>query len=205
MTVMRNLGKKLDRRTSRTQSSLRGALIELILEKPYDTITVQNIIDRADVGRSTFYAHYRDKDHLFLHDIERVLDGFVQHIEWRNIRGGRCVPIKELFCHVQEFHHFFKALTKSRKNDWFYRCGLNSLDHSIKNTLTHLLADKSLPSVPIPVVSIYLAGGIVDLLRWWVDHHMPYSPEHMDDIFHQLVMPGFRTALGGNEAGVNIR
>lgn len=201
---MHDMGKKLDRRASRTQSSLSSALIELILEKRYDAITVQNIIDRADVGRSTFYAHYRDKDDLFLRDIERVLDGFVQHIDWRDVREERCVPIQELFRHVQEFQQFFKALAKSRKKDWFYRSGLACLAHSIEKTLTLSLADKPQLSVPIPVVSMYLAGGIIDLLRWWVDHNMPYPPERMDDIFHKLVMPGFRSVLG-NEADAGSR
>jgi AcrR family transcriptional regulator len=203
MNAMRNEGKKGDRRSSRTERSLRNALIELILEKRYDAITVQNIIDRANVGRSTFYAHYRDKEDLFLRDIEEFLNIFVQHIEWRNLREGHCIPIQELFSHVQEFHQFHKALAKARKIDWFYKTALHHLAQSIEDALTSLVGGKSQVSVPIPVLSNYLASGILDLLRWWVDRNMPYQPERMDKIFHKLVMRGFRSALGDKEAVAN--
>lgn len=193
---MHGKDKKVDRRASRTHRSLRGALIELILEKRYDAITVQNIIDRADVGRSTFYAHYRDKDDLFLRDIEDFLSMFVAHIEWGNIRAGRCIPIRELFQHVQDFQHFPQALAKSRKIDWFYRNGLRYLTCGIESALNSMLMGKSQTSIPLNVLSSYLASGVLNMLRWWIEHGMPYPPERMDEIFHELVMPGFRSALG---------
>ena len=59
---------KLDRRTARTRNLLGDALIELIQEKPFDSVTVQDVLDRAGVGRSTFYVHYKDKDDLFFSD-----------------------------------------------------------------------------------------------------------------------------------------
>ena len=59
---------KQDRRVGRTVTSLRKALTELILEKHYDSITVQDIIDRANVGRSTFYTHFRDKEDVLISD-----------------------------------------------------------------------------------------------------------------------------------------
>ena len=187
--------KKSDRRASRTRRSLNDALIQLILEKRYDAITVQNVIDRADVGRSTFYAHYRDKEDLFRSSWEGLLDSFVRHIEWEKARGGRFVPVRELFRHVQEFHPFYRALTRSGKTDWLFKTGLSYLTKTIERALTSRLANKPQPIVPIPVLSNYLAGGILTLLKWWLDHNMPYPPERMDEIFHELVMPGFRSVL----------
>jgi len=64
-TAMTVKSKKADRRTNRTRRSLSTALVDLVKEKRFDDITVQNVIDRADVGRSTFYSHFRDKDDLF--------------------------------------------------------------------------------------------------------------------------------------------
>ena len=58
-----------DRRPERTRRSLRNALIALMTEKPYESITVEDIINRADVGRSTFYTHYRDKDALLMDNL----------------------------------------------------------------------------------------------------------------------------------------
>src|SRR5512138_1079552 len=65
---------KNDRRSQRTRQLLSEALVELIQEKDYSTITVNDIIERANVGRSTFYAHYSDKDALFLNQMDRVIE-----------------------------------------------------------------------------------------------------------------------------------
>jgi AcrR family transcriptional regulator len=188
--------KKSDRREWRTRRSLSDALIELILKKRYDAITVQNVIDRADVGRSTFYAHYRNKEDLFLSDWKRLLDWFVSQIEWENVGQGRFVPVLELFRHVQEFHHFYRALARSKKTDLIFQTGVCHLSERIDDVLTSLLVGKPQPSVPVAVLSNYLASEILALLKWWTEHSMPYPPERMDEMFHELVVPGFRSVLG---------
>jgi hypothetical protein len=76
-----------------------------------------------------------------------------------------------------------------------FKTGPDYLARSIETTLTSLLAEKPQPSVPVPVLSNYLAGEIFNLLKWWLDHNMPYPPERMDQIFHELVMPAFRSVL----------
>ncbi|MRS03949.1 TetR/AcrR family transcriptional regulator, partial [bacterium] len=68
--------QKMDRRFQRTEQSLRDALIDLILEKGYDAITIQDILDRANMGRSTFYAHYRDKEELLLSGFQALFEAF---------------------------------------------------------------------------------------------------------------------------------
>lgn len=191
--------EKSDRRISRTRRSLRAALIGLILEKRYNSITVQNVIDRANVGRSTFYAHYRDKDDLFLSDWKRLLDWFVSRIEWEKAEEGRFVPVLELFRHVQEFQPFYKALARSKKTNLIFRTGLDHLAETIELSLTLFLADKPQPSVPLTILSHYLAGQILTLLKWWVELDMPHLPERMDEIFHAMVTPGFNSVLRSAE------
>src|SRR5262249_15482692 len=71
---------KSDRRTQRTDQKLTTAMVELITEKRFDDVTVQNLIDRAQVGRSTFYSHYRDKQDLFRKDWERFIEMLAQRI-----------------------------------------------------------------------------------------------------------------------------
>jgi AcrR family transcriptional regulator len=68
-----------DRQTRRTQLLLGNALVELMIEKGYDAITVKDIIERANVGRSTFYAHYPGKDELFIAQLERVISALTEH------------------------------------------------------------------------------------------------------------------------------
>lgn len=187
---------KSDRRSNRTHQALRKALKELVLEKHYDEITVQNIIDRADVGRSTFYAHYRDKEDLFRKDWERFLGFLIQHIDFEKIEKGSFVPIKELFQHVIDFHPLYRAIVKSRKSDQLFKIGQNHLAKGIETKLTILLANEQPALVPIPILANYLANEIFTLLTWWLEENMPYTPGQMDEIFHQLVTPGFRSSLG---------
>src|SRR5215510_16130716 len=67
---------KIDRRIQRTQELLQKALIELIGEQGYDVTTIQDIVDRANVGRTTFYKHYNSKDDLFMSCHEVILSDF---------------------------------------------------------------------------------------------------------------------------------
>ena len=192
--------KRDDRRVCRTRRSLSRALVELMMEKRYTAITVQDVIDRADVGRSTFYAHYRDKEDLFLSQWKRLLDWFAAQIEWEKGREGRFIPVEKLFQHVQESQSFYKALARSGKVNLIFKTGVDYLSESIESGLTSFLAKKPRPSVPIPVLSNYIASEVIAQLKWWADHNMPYSPERMDEIFHELVAPGLRLILSRDDS-----
>jgi AcrR family transcriptional regulator len=195
MRAMLLKSKKLDRRTTRTKRSLSEALVELIHEKRFDDITVQDVIDRADVGRSTFYSHFRDKEDLFQKDWQQFLDGFASHIDWEKAGKESFVPVVYLFRHLQEYQQFYKGLVRSRKTEAVFKSGVNYLSQRIEATLTTRFMGKAAPSLPLPILSNYLAVELFALLKWWLDHQMPYPPERMDEIFHELVTPTFQTAL----------
>ena len=107
--------QKTDRRIRRTRESLGDALVELMQEKPFAAITVQHVIDRANVGRSTFYAHYRDKDDLFLSDAEDFFEMMSNLLLRPGEVSRRVAPVAELFSHVAEWHKFHAALIASGK------------------------------------------------------------------------------------------
>src|SRR5258706_9745414 len=178
-----------DRRSARTQRSLSQALVELVKEKRFDDITVQEVIDRADVGRSTFYSHFRDKEDLFQKDWERFLDGFAQHIDWEKAGAGRFVPVVYLFSHLQEYQTFYKGLVRSQKKDAVFKSGLSYLSQKIETSLNAQFKSRSRTAPPTPILANYLASGLFALLQWWLDHDMPYPPERMDEVFHELVTP----------------
>lgn len=195
--------KKLDRRATRTRQSLNEAIIALIREKRWDEITVQDVIDRANVGRSTFYAHYRGKEDLLRSAFAEFLEAIGAQIRWENLPAGRVVPVLELFSHLQdEFHHFYRALARSRKTDLFFKIGPGQMAKGIEQSLSGWLADRPQPALPIRVLSNYLASGILSMLKWWLDQNMPYPPKRMDEIFHELVMPGLRSVLPNSKAQV---
>lgn len=191
---MRNT--KADRRSQRTRRLLSAALLELMLEQRYDEITVQDIIDRANVGRSTFYAHYLDKEDLLISDFTRVLDTLSQHIEQRGIENRDTPPGLEFFFqHVQTHHQLYKALVRSGPIDLLYKKGHERLRHNIERHLVEMVpADQASPLL-LSLVADSMAGTILTMLTWWLDHDMPYTPAQMDSFFHQLVLPGVYATL----------
>jgi len=187
--------KTRDRRSARTQRSLSEALVELIKEKRFDEITVQEVIDRADVGRSTFYSHFRDKEDLFQKDWERFLGCLAEHIDWDKAGAGSFVPVVYLFRHLQEAQPFYKSLVKSQMTDAIFKSGVGHLSRKMEAALTSRVRGNPAPAVPVPILANYLASELFALLQWWLDHGMPHSPERMDEIFHELVTPTLRAAL----------
>ena len=182
-----------DRRTQRTRQTLSHALIVLIQEKRYEAITVQDICQRANVGRSTFYAHYQDKDDLLASNFQQVMEGLGSQVEWRN--GQFIFPVEPIFRHVQEHHHLYKALARGGGFDVLLRAGQQQWRAQIEAHLITLLPQRRTSAIPLDVVTTYLAGALQTMLLWWLDRKMPYLPERMDEMFQQLVMPGVNAAL----------
>lgn len=162
-------------------------MVNLVTEKRFDDITVQNLIDRADIGRSTFYTHFRDKEDLFQKNWEGFLDFCVDQIDWTLVGKGSFFPVLFLFDHLQEVQPFYHGLVRSRKSEALFRTGTEYLSQKIGDGLKANL--KYHPSIPIPILANYLATELFALLKWWLDERMPYPPERMDQIFHELVNP----------------
>ena len=89
---------KIDRRVRHTRDALGDALLTLMQAKPFETITVQQVLDRAGIGRSTFYAHYRDKDDLFLSDVEDFLEPMSTLLLRHHEASNRVAPDARAVC-----------------------------------------------------------------------------------------------------------
>jgi len=185
-------GKKTDRRTERTRHQVGGALVDLIKEKRFEEITVQNVVDRAHVGRSTFYSHFRDKEDVFEQQWEQFIEMLAGQINWAKAGTDSFVPARFLFQHLQEAQTFYRSLLRSRKTDAIFKSGVEHLSQRIEKTLKGNAAKSS---IPIRILSHFLASQLFILLKWWLDAGMPYSPESMDEIFHRLVNPTFKASL----------
>lgn len=172
--------EKTDRRIIRTRQQLSQALFSLVFEKSYDRISVQDILDRANIGRSTFYAHFRDKDDLLLSNIpEKILDF--------DGNSHQLIPsLVMIFTHVQENFLFFKALMGSEGIELAFKVGQ---EHIRRDWLAHInrLQAQGLYHELHPIITaVYLTGAFGSLLRWWLDEKMPYTPIEIDHMFRQL-------------------
>ena len=179
--------KKVDRRVLRTREALRTALIKLTLDKGYDRITVQDILDEANVGRSTFYAHWMNKDQLLLAGMPNRL------IAFESSNADDIVPsVTGLFMHMQQAYPLFKALMGTNGATAAFAKGRELLLQNWQNWFESL--DKKHLHYPVPstVAAQYLTGALMSLVRWWLDHRMPHSPEEMNKMFQALAGKGLK-------------
>jgi len=186
--------KTSDRRTRRTRHKVSGALVDLIKEKRFDDITVQNLIDRAGVGRSTFYTHFRDKEDAFENQWQQFNGLLAQQIKWDKAGKDSFFPVTFFFQHLQEAQSFYRGLVRSGKVDAIFKSGVEYLSHNIEGALRTKFKPQQI-AIPVPVLSHYLANELFGLLKWWLDGGMPYTPEAMDEMFHRLVNPTIESAL----------
>jgi len=183
-----------------SQQLLYQALMDLMLEKRYDKITVQDIIDRANVGRSTFYAHFQDKEDLLVTNFERMLESFsahwLAHGEERQNNGKHVMSVAALFRHAQEYHTLYKALVWGRGIDLIYQQAQRYFSERVATILQTMMPPNVEPTLPLPLLANHIAATLGSLLRWWLEAEMPHSPDEMDDYFHQLVIPVVERVLG---------
>jgi AcrR family transcriptional regulator len=184
--------RKIDSRVRRTRDALGDALVELMHERPFGAITVQHVLDRAHVGRSTFYTHYRGKDDLFLSDVDEFFEGMATMLSQRGEASNRVAPVRELFAHVAEWRKFHTALVASGKVHDVQQLGQGHFARAIDRRLSELPATAELPPARRSAISHALAGALLSMLSWWIDHGAPGSPMEMDDVYHQLVWSGVR-------------
>jgi AcrR family transcriptional regulator len=185
---------KLDRRILRTRDSLGDALVELIQEKTFDDITVQEVLDRAGVGRSTFYAHYRDKQDLFLSDVEDFMAMMASLLTRHNVDVKRVAPVAELFGHISEARDFYAALVSSGKVNDVLELGRGYFARSIEDRLR--MANVGLDGDDRKAAASALSGNLFALLDWWIEHGMVQSPVAMDTLFHRMVWSGLEPVAG---------
>lgn len=179
----------LDRRTRKTKNALRAATFALIVEKGYDEVTVQDIIERADVGRSTFYTHFTDKHDAFRSGFDAICNLLQKRMKNRDKTGLPFSFGMEIYRHFHEPQ--MRALYRAIKD---HASGAIS-----KQWLTNLVTQlvrldlAKLPSLPQDVredaLEAFIVSGYLGLLTWSLEMSNPPDSEHFDDIFRTLVSP----------------
>jgi AcrR family transcriptional regulator len=178
---------KTDRRVVRTRDVLGDALVALIREKPFESITVQHVLDRAGVSRSTFYEHYEDKNDLFLSDAAEFFEAMSTGLSKYGDKSSRVAPVCEFFAHVAEQRQFLDALAASGKIQDLWEMGEEYFARGIEQRLAEL------PGVPAMVpprpaaLARAFAGALFSLLSWWIRSGAEMSAAQMDEIFHGMV------------------
>lgn len=182
-----------DRRVLRTKRALGAALVELMLAEEFDAITVQQVLERAKVGRSTFYSHFRNTDDLLLSDAERFFRVLEAYFEKPGVAGHRVAPVAELLQHMRDVRDFQRAVDRSGRRDVLFDLIAGHLARMIARRIAVLAPNEGARSVPIPVASRMFAGALVELVRWALDRESTHTPAWVDARYHEVVWLG----LGG--------
>ena len=190
--------QKPDRRVQKTKTLLKEALLSLILEKSYEKITVQQIIDRADVGRATFYNHYQDKEDLLLRGVGGMAYGHPVGPEGQ--RHSTPVPHAALstagmFAHAKSNQRLHAVMYARSKANPILEKVTAFLYKNVVGGLDRLVSERQ-SVVPLQIVAHFITGGLMAVIKWWHDEGYPYTPEEMDEFFQRLVMPGVREVVG---------
>jgi AcrR family transcriptional regulator len=192
--------ERIDRRVRRTRESLRNALTSLILEKGYERVTVQDICDRADVGRSTFYAHFQDKEQLLLdgfddlqEELRRAFAAHERQTATQDASSGSWAALA-----VIEHLAAYRAVSSmlGRRGSAVAIARLRRiLSELLRDHLQVQLDPATSTPVPMEVAVEFAVASLLGLIDWWLDHGRPYSPQQLEEMYRRLTEPGIRAAL----------
>jgi AcrR family transcriptional regulator len=184
--------RKPDERARRTRDRLGSAFVALIHEKPIEDVTVQDVLNRAAVGRSTFYLHFRDKNDLLLSQLEVFLETMSTLLSVRKEISRRVVPVAEMFEHIENQKKLYRILADAGRLNDFFDLAQGYFARGIEDRLRE---SKRLPKIPqgeLAARACALAGSLLSLLRWWLDRGAKEPPGEMDELFHRMVWNGLQ-------------
>jgi AcrR family transcriptional regulator len=200
-----------DRRVRRTRRALREAMLDLMEEKGYDQVTIEELTDRADIGRTTFYLHYGAKQDLLLEQFGELLDQLVEQLSqiplssWQQTGESFSVedhpsrPICMIFQHAADNKELYQIVLQGEGVDQASE-RLQAIMTNAVNTFLSLKlgeeGDQLTLQIPVELFGNYFAGAMLGVIKWWLEADMPYSSEEMEEIFFQMFLPGAIQVLG---------
>jgi AcrR family transcriptional regulator len=188
-----------DRRVQRTRQLLQGALLSLIRERGFEALSVQDIIDRANVGRATFYAHFDNKEDLLVSGIEGLRSALREGQRRALAQATRAEErsfafSRELFEHVEGHRDVFQAMVGKRSGavirQMFHKMVLDLVREDVRTTMA---ADARSPAGEARAQ--FIAGGLFGIVTWWVDAPKRLSIEAVDAVFRRLALPALEASL----------
>ena len=181
--------KTIDRRVQRTRQLLQDALIAMMIEKGYDTTTVQDIIDRANVGRATFYAHFADKETLLASRLEDLRALLME----RQRQGSGLAFSLPMLEHARGHLPVYMAIV-GRESGAFVLQRIHRMIADLAALDLKTLGFKGAPEQR-HLATEYVAGAFMAVLTWWLDQGAKTPPAEVDAIVRRLVMKGLAAEL----------
>ncbi len=185
----------MDRRQQKTRAAIFSAFTSLLAEKSYSKITVQEIIDAANVGRTTFYAHFETKDdllkelceELFGHIISSAMDCTHTHGLYSDGNAPESV-FCHLLQHLQENDNNIIGLLSCESSEIFLRFFKDSLNGLIRSQFVNQ-DRKANTDIPQDFLINHISGSFVEMVLWWIKGRMKQTPADLDRYFRSVIEP----------------
>ena len=195
---------KTDRRAQRTRELLQKALIELIGERGYEAITIQDIVDRANVGRTTFYLHYDSKDELFMSCHEAIVRefhiGLLHPLSQEELLSPEIPPdMTSAYQHLEEGRALLYPIFQGKDSQLILRQIRDRSAREIEANLRATFAEAE-STIPLDMLANYLAGAQIALMQWWLEKRRPHTPDNLTQMLHRLQRAAIRDAFGLRDA-----
>jgi len=168
----------------RTRRALREALVGLLVERSWDQVSVQDVCDRANIGRSTFYTHFADKEELLVGGLDDLrkelrraapLDSGARPLEF--VRG--------VIEHANEQRRLFRAVVGKHSGHAVQQRFRQMLIQLVHEDLSAIAAR----SPQLEVTARYVAGALLETLTWWLDTRNGFQADELEKLFKQLTAP----------------
>jgi AcrR family transcriptional regulator len=184
-----------DRRVQKTRKLLFDAFGALLLEKRYESIVVREILDRANVGRSTFYSHFSDKEALLVSAIRDVLAA-ASETPSTTRRSENVVRFsRPIFQHIAQHLRNAKGRMGLRTRAIVHERLRQVLAEQLASDIAALGSRPASDPVPSELLVQHVTSTFVTVLNWWVESRSKLSPGEVDDVFRALVLPSLSAAL----------
>jgi len=184
---------KIDSRVRQTRAALLGALPALMIERGYERITIQNVLERADVGRATFYAHFDSKDDLLAASVANLRRWLMQ--AWHDMPDQRLGFTLPLFQHLESHAAIYEKSVA--------RASEVSVERHIRQMLNGLVREDLMQRQGQPesgsaveLAVQYVVGALWSVIVWWMESGMHMSPHDINALFQRLAFPGLDVTLG---------
>ena len=194
---------KTDRRVQRTREVLQHALIDLIRERGYDMITIQDIADRANVGRTTFYLHYDSKDELFVSCHEAIVRQFrigpLHPLSREELLSPNAPPgMISAYQHLEEARALLYSVFQGKDSLLILRRMRDWSGRDIEANLRSAFPQEE-SAIPLDILALYLAGAQIGLVQWWLEKRQAHALETLAQTFHRLQRAALQDAFGIRE------
>ena len=189
--------EKPDRRVQRTRTLLKNALMQLIDEKGYDAVTIQDITERANLGRTTFYLHYVSKDDLLLdHHQDFASHIVLQPLSYDELMNDRPAPAFAQFLQgLADGKAIYLKVTNGKDADLILQGVRQQMMDNLSASLQDAFAD-SQPTIALEMLVNYIIGAQLTYIDWWLTNRTSYDAQTVAEMLHQLQRAAVRDAFG---------